>query len=204
MTQPNRSNPIWTCRGYLPHLVVPGCRQFITFNLADALPRHVAARLAVVESPADDEARRIEFLTTIHRTLDDGAGSCLLRDPRLAGLVENALLHFDGTRYDLLAWVVMPNHVHAAVALRPSYRVTEVVRSWKSFTAKQANEILGRSGTFWRKDFFDVRIRDEEHLGRVRRYIERNPVAAGLCARPEDWPFGSAARRLRRSGEQSP
>lgn len=94
----------------------------------------------------------------------------------------------------------MPNHVHAAVALQPSWTVARVVQTWKSYSAHEINRRLGRVGRLWKPDFFDLRIRDDEHLSRVRRYIERNPVVAGLCRTPADWPLGSAAR-LRSDGE---
>lgn len=193
-----RSNGYWTDRGYLPHYVVPGERQFVTFSLADALPRRAAAAAAARD---DDPDGRAAAIIALHRSLDEGLGSCALREPRLARLVEDALLFFDGDRYRIAAWVVMPSHVHAAMELAPRRSVTEVVASWKSFTARQANRALGRSGRFWGKDFFDVRIRDDDHMARVRGYIERNPVAAGLCRSPSEWPFSSAFRRRRRIEE---
>jgi putative DNA methylase len=72
-----------------------------------------------------------------------------------------------------------------------------VVRSWKSFTANEANRLLGRAGTFWQPEYFDRYIRDEEHLGKAIRYIENNPVKAGLARLPEEWIFNSAYFRSR-------
>jgi putative transposase len=118
-----------------------------------------------------------------------------LRRPQIACLVEDALLHFDGTRYRLLCWVVMPNHVHLLMETSDAHPLPKVVQSWKSFTAKQANAILGRTGTFWDRDYFDRFIRDDGHLAAVTRYIEDNPVKAGLVGRAEEWAWGSAQRR---------
>ena len=88
----------------------------------------------------------------------------------------------------------MPNHVHALIEvwLVP---LGKILQSWKSHTSKEANRILGRKGTFWAEDYFDRYIRDEEHLRRAVRYIENNPVRAGLATAPEDWPWSSARYR---------
>ena len=97
----------WYSRGYLPHLDTPGLLQAVTFHLGDALPRSVVLRLQAMADDDDLERRR-----EIERLLDVGYGACWLRRPEIAALVEGALLHFDGVRYRMLAWTVMPNHVH--------------------------------------------------------------------------------------------
>jgi hypothetical protein len=70
--------------------------------------------------------------------------------------------------------------------------ISDILSSWKSFTSKEANRILNRSGQFWKEEYFDRFIRDAKHFDHVIDYIEDNPVKAGLCALPSDWPFGSA------------
>ena len=127
--------------------------------------------------------------------LDEGHGTRPLADARVAGLIQNALLHFDGERYQLHAWVVMPNHVHVLLSPIEGHSLTEITHSWKSFTANQANKLLGRTGEFWQRESFDRFIRNEEHFAAEVDYIERNPVAAGLCRTPEDWVFSSAGGR---------
>ncbi len=107
-------------------------------------------------------------------------------------LVEGALLHFQGQRYALHAWVVMPDHVHAVLTCYPEHPLQSVLHSWKSFTSHAINRMLGRSGPFWQKESFDHLIRSEEHARRFLEYVETNPVVAGLCGRPEEWPFSSA------------
>jgi REP element-mobilizing transposase RayT len=124
--------------------------------------------------------------------MDKGHGSCWLKIPSIAGLVEEALLHFDGERYILNAWVVMPNHVHTLFEPMNGTALESILASWKSFTANKANQTLGRSGQFWSKESFDRYIRDARHFRDVVDYIENNPVRAGLCKRPEDWPWSSA------------
>jgi len=174
----------WHSRGYLPHFDSPETIQFVTFRLADSLPRAVAESLA----------KRPDGLAAIDDGLDGGHGACWLRDPVVADIAQSALLHFDGLRYRLLAWCVMPNHVHVVVEPGANHNLGAIVHSWKSFSANQANRILARSGPFWHRDYFDRYIRDEGHLERTVDYVENNPVKAGLIPDAVKWPWSS--RRL--------
>jgi len=117
-------------------------------------------------------------------------------------MVEEALLHFDGERYQLHAWMVMPNHVHVVMTPGRQVSVSKIVFSWKSFTAGRANALLGRSGAFWQADYFDRFIRDDDHFTTVVRYVERNPVVVGLCDQPEESELSSARRRVEAGGGQ--
>ncbi len=175
----------WHARGYLPHFDSPGTVQFITFGLVDSLPAKLVRPLAEEKGT----------LLRLDSDLDAGRGACWLRDASIAREVQGALRHFDGDRYRLLAWCIMPNHVHVVVEPVASHGLGTIVQSWKSFTAKQANRLLGRTGPFWRKDYFDRYMRDEQHFVRTVDYVERNPVTAGLCETPEEWPWSSAACR---------
>jgi REP element-mobilizing transposase RayT len=136
-----------------------------------------------------ERRRRIEHL------LDLGHGEALLRHPQHAEIVENALLHFDGSRYQLHAWSVMPNHAHVLFTPTPSLSLGKIVSSWKSYTAHQINQMAGREGQLWFEDYFDRFIRSEQHYRNAVAYIEANPVKARLCTRPEDWRWSSAHRR---------
>lgn len=189
----------WHQRGYLPHFDRPGLIQGVTFRLHDAVPKQLLQRwkteLSIGEGSEADEASLGELRRRIARCEDQGLGACWLRRPGIAELVESALMHFDGTRYRLLAWCVMPNHVHALLETYAGNPVGSVVGTWKSFTARRANEILGRKGPFWQRDYYDRYIRDAEHYSAALRYIENNPVKAGLVSRPEEWPWSSAAKR---------
>ena len=125
--------------------------------------------------------------------LDQGYGSYCLKDGRLANIVQNALLYFDGQRYALYTWVVMPNHVHVLFMLQAGWRMSQIAHTWKSFTASECNTVLKRKGEFWQPELFDRYIRDEKHYANAVHYIENNPVEAGLCNRAEDWPWSSAS-----------
>jgi putative transposase len=175
----------WHSRGYLPHFDSPETVQFVTFRLADSLP------LSVVRGrrPTEDAALQIDS------ELDQGLGACWLMQPEIARLVQDALLHFDGDRYRLLAWCLMPNHVHVVVEMLTGHSLSDVVRSWKGFTARRANQRLRRSGPFWHADYFDRFMRNEEQLDRTINYVEQNPVKAGLVDCPDKWTWSSAARR---------
>ncbi len=187
----------WQSRGYLPHFDGGELVQTINLRLADSLPHKVLKKWQdeLARNPtANDEAvlrRRIE------RFLDHGYGNCELKDLRVARIVQNSLLHFDDQRYRLSAWVLMPNHVHLLLTPAASMSLSEIMKSFKSYTSHEANKILKRSGRFWMEDYFDRYVRDQKHFTSAISYIENNPVKAGLCKRPEDWLFSSAKFRKR-------
>ena len=172
-------------RGYVPHCDNVGLVQHIVFRLADSLPA------AKVESL--DTTPTIQRLAAAEAALDRGFGARSLCDPRVAALVRDALLYFDGQRYRLSAWCVMPNHVHVLAMQVEGWPLASVIHSWKSLTANRANIVLGRQGRFWAREYFDRAMRSEEQAEKTCLYIEANPVTAGLCANPADWPWSSAS-----------
>ncbi|MBI5844806.1 MAG: transposase [Deltaproteobacteria bacterium] len=139
----------------------------------------------------NETKREVERRRLIEETLDESYGECLLKRQEIARIVESALFYFNGERYFLHSWVVMPNHVHVLVTPMGINIMSAIVHSWKSFTAKEANRLLGRKGVFWQEEYFDRVIRNETHFRAVVEYIEYNPVRAGLCALITDWKFGS-------------
>ncbi len=202
---PNRLRSGIHSRGYLPHVKREGASYFVTFRLADSLPREVLLDFerqraeAVRKLPANDrlgrETANRELLRKIERYLDRGVGACHLRRPEIAAMVAEALRFFDGSRYQLHEWVVMPNHVHVLVWPMPNQVLGEIVKSWKQFTSLRAKRLLGlRESRFWQPESFDHWVRNDEERGRISRYIRNNPVAAGLCATPEEWRWSSAWR----------
>ncbi len=174
----------WHSRGYLPHFDSPETAQFVTFRWFDSLPVEAVQKLRLATSPIGD-ADRDAFL-------DAGSGHCWLRQPEIARIVEDALLHFDGERYRLIAWTIMPNHVHVLIEVMAEQSIGNVVSSWKRFSARMANRVLGRSGPFWQDDYWDTYIRNERHFESALSYIANNPVKAGLAKTPADWPWGHA------------
>ena len=188
----------WHSRGYLPHRDHPGILQTITYRLADSLPaiqldRIEAALRTTPPHLLDRERRR-----RMEQWLDAGHGSCLLRRPDAADLVVDTWRHFAGRRYDLIAWVVMPNHVHVLIRAYDEVALGTIVQSWKSYTGRRiaamtATSEGGGAGGVWMRDYWDQFVRDERHFAAAVDYIHRNPVTAGLAERPEDWPWSSAA-----------
>jgi putative DNA methylase len=164
----------------------------VTFRLADSFPLEQLAAWRDELARLPEQAATRERLRRIEAYLDKGLGSTWLRDPRIAGLVQEALLYFDGDRYRLHAWVIMSNHVHVLFTLHGSHGLSSVLHSWKSYTAKKANALLGRSGRFWQEDYFDRYIRNERHYAAAIAYVEDNPVRAGLCVQSTEWRFSSA------------
>jgi REP element-mobilizing transposase RayT len=172
-------------RGELPHLYKPGGIYFVTFRLFDA-----------VTSRIDPDEKNLEELTPEEvvelceppLTL----GSCALARPEIGSLVHNAILHFEGARYQLGAWSVMPNHVHVIFGTCNGYTPSQVLQSWKGFTARQANQILQQTGAFWERESFDHLVRNDKALEWFVEYVNNNAVNAGLCSNTSGWPYCSA------------
>ena len=169
---------------YLPHCEAGGRPQIITFRLADSLPRSVYAEIRRNIS-SQDERRALA-----QRYLDGGRGRCYLRRSDVAEVVVGALKFYAPDRYQLVDWIIMPNHVHV-VYEQPRASVGKIVEDWKGYTGSKINKILGREGAFWKIDYFDRYARDERHFSNMRFYTILNPVQAGLVSDPFDWPFSS-------------
>ena len=180
----NEGKAIRRSRGYLPHFDAPNLVQHIVFRLADSLPAQVAKDIA--------RARRRDRVLATDEALDRGYGRRDLARSNVATLVQTALLALNGERYALIAWCVMPNHAHVLLAINPGFTLDRIVHSWKSYTAKEANRVLGRAGAFWAPEHLVRFMRDDQHLANTATYIEGNPVKAGLCESVADWRFSSA------------
>lgn len=187
---------LWQSRGYLPHFEASPTVQALTFRLHDSVPLELLDQWrSELDGETSDQAAALR--ERIAKYEDAGHGECWLRDPRIAEHVENALLHFDGQRYRLIAWCIMPNHVHALIETWDGWPLAGILHSWKSDTSKEANKLLGRTGTFWFREYHDRFIRDGNHFSKAVEYIEQNPVKAGLVRLPEEWRFSSAGKGKR-------
>ena len=194
-------------RGVLPHLKRENATYFVTFRQAGTLPKEVLLRFKAERDAIIQHAQAAKRPLTwyeqeqlfhwyshrVDKYLDAGHGVCYLRDAQTASLVAEALQFFEGQRYELRAWVVMPNHVHVVVRPMAGHSLSDILHSWKSFTSHKLNEQLpARVVPFWQAESYDHVIKDDEDLYRCCHYTVMNPVNAGLCARPEDWKWGSA------------
>lgn len=180
---------------YLPHWTLSSKGIYaVTFRLVDSLPAPVLARLirereqlqrresTGIQELSKEEEERLRHLHSqkIETYLDSGVGSCWLKNDGVASVVAAALTHFDGVRYRLHAWCVMPNHVHVVVEPLSGHELAEILHGWKSFSAKAANRLLKRRGGFWQPEYYDHLIRDEQDYAHAIRYILENPTKAGL------------------------
>jgi REP element-mobilizing transposase RayT len=192
-----RSHLGWHGRGYLPHFDGGELPQFITFRLHDSLPREVLIRWKEELTLQPSVEAQSLMRKRVEGYLDQGLGSCYLRDYDVATSVQRALLFHDQAKYRLSAWVIMPNHVHLLCTPLSGHSLADIMHSIKSFTSSEANKILNRKGRFWQKEYFDRYIRNARQFFRTVTYIENNPVKANLCETAEDWAFSSAAFRER-------
>ena len=182
----------------LPHWRQAGVTYFVTWRLADSLPQSKLLQLQAeraawfhvhgIEAPGQLETlpkdQRQEyhrlFTSRVHQWLNVGLGGCELRESPCAQVVVDALRHFDGRRYTLDAFIIMPNHVHALVSPAMEWRLDQILHSWKSYTASAINRLLQRQGVFWLDETWDHIVRSVAQLEHFRQYIQENPVKARL------------------------
>lgn len=190
---------------YLPHWTRDGGWYSVTFHLWDSLPQQVieswlferkniiktAEQMKRPLSELEEQRLAHLYFEKVERYLDAGYGSCFMKKPRVAMVVQNALFHFNEARYSLAAWCVMPNHVHVVVqpfagkeimagTAVPHSELSDILHSWKSFTSKEANKLLARSGEFWQTESYDHLIRNEAEFRHAVRYVLHNPIKARL------------------------
>jgi len=196
-------------RRNLPHWDASGATYFITMCLAGSLPARGWLSPRRTEAQPRHHRQAGQTATTTpgqafvdyDKRLDTASLVQWFSDPRLARIATDALRWGDRKRYDLVAYVVMPNHVHWVFTMLTTESSLEypdrlaVTTAFKSYTAVACNRLLGRRGRFWQEESYDRIVRDAEELERIVRYVEHNPVRAGLCERAEEWEFSSAQRR---------
>jgi len=187
----DRHGEIQKHRRNLPHWEQPEATYFVTFRLADAVPQGILRRWKEEleawrkfhPEPWDASTKceyQKRFQDDREQWLDQGHGKCVLEKADAAAIVISALRHFDRDRYLLDAFVVMPNHVHVLVQLAKGQALADILHSWKSFSAKAINELLGRKGQLWQEESYDRIVRDWNELVRYRDYILHNPEKAKL------------------------
>jgi putative transposase len=186
----------------LPHWYQPGVTYFVTFRTEDSVPQTLLQswygrrdawllkhgidptrrdwRLKLRALPDLEAEFNAQFTREFMEYLDRGLGECVLRKPAVAQIVEDNLRHFDGDRYQLGDFVVMPNHVHLLACLIGATEIEAQCTSWKHYTAGKINKAIGRQGRFWQEESFDHLVRSEEQFENLQKYIAENPRKAGL------------------------
>ncbi|MBY5958908.1 transposase [Membranicola marinus] len=191
----NPADEIIITRGNLPHWVQKDVFFFITFRLADSLPREKVEELksdrVFWNIQHNDKSRYTKtewkeynrlFNDRVEEWLNGGHGSCLLGKKENAMIVSDALQYFHGQRYLFDEWVVMANHVHVLVKNIKEYPIDKILHSWKSFTANEINKKEGRTGILWMHESYNHIVRSESALKSIRQYIRQNPIKAGIIA----------------------
>jgi len=189
---------------YLPHWDVEDGIYFVTFRLANSLPEsklrelsdEYRRRVRQVTEHDDADAEELAafaseyYFSNIDVELDASRGACYLAHPEVAEMVSDSLEYFDGERYGLYGWVIMPNHVHVVFERTAEWTLSEVVGSWKSYTAHEARELVDYGESFWQGGYFDRLIRTKTEFRETLQYGCRNPEAAGF----EEWEWRGVGR----------
>ena len=176
----------WYMEKNLPHRNSKHLTQSITFRMADSMPQSVLRNIEEELKTLPDTKRESGRRKELDKWLDKGLGCCALGKPEMAQVMWDALQHHNGDRYNLIAWSIMPNHVH--VLIETEQELSKIVQSWKSYTGRWAmannqKYCLGiepHAKRFWRGEYWDRFIRDEAHFNNVVKYILENPSKAKL------------------------
>ena len=194
----------------LPHQQPAGTALFVTSRLAGSLPAQVLSRLRIearrmelaldgVDVGEERENTAYSYQRQLFGKWDTALDTCAtgprwLSDAAVAALVADSIRYRDGSVYDLLAFCIMPNHMHLVFTPLSDedghpYALSKIMQSLKGYTARACNRILGRQGGFWQHESYDHWVRDEAEYQRIVRYVTANPVRAGLADHWEDWPW---------------
>jgi putative transposase len=182
----------------LPHWEIQGATYLITFRLDDALPNGVLREIEITCSAwlkyhgiknrqelrllpegQQREFRRL-FTAKEEHWLDAGHGSSALRNAGCRIPLIATLREFDGVRYVLDAFVIMPNHVHALVLPLGNFSLSQINSTWKKFSSRRINQMLKRTGRLWQTESHDHLVRNAHQLARIRKYIQDNPIKGRL------------------------
>ena len=169
-------NKGWYNHGNLPHFDQGCIFQVITYRLFDSLPQECLKTLQAELENHDNENMEADRRKKIEELLDRGHGSCVLKNKKCAKIVEENWQHFNGVRYKLIAYVIMPYHVHVMINAYPDFELGKMVKSWKSYSAKNINEVMDtpKAGILWQRGYWDRYIRDEKHFYKTLEYIKKN------------------------------
>lgn len=208
-------------RRKLPHYQPSEAIYFITFRLAGSLPQEAIIRLREerereLRAAGQDKSLSYRIRKKYFAKFDDllegkHDGPTWLADGRIAKVVAEALHYWDGKRYRLLCYCIMPNHVHMMIEVGQigslsysgqeqagnlSYRLSPILHSIKRYSARESNRILQRSGAFWQHESYDHVVRDRQELERIVAYVLNNPVKAGLAKSWDEWKWSYVSRNV--------
>jgi S-adenosylmethionine decarboxylase proenzyme len=190
-------------RGRLPHWEKEDGIYFVTFRLADSLPQNILEKLKAERDETEKflsslerelsftEKQKIDkiFSEKVDEYLDQNYGECHLQKTEIAKIVADAIKHFDGERYHLYAWCIMPNHVHLVFRTINRHKLEDILHSWKSYTAHEINKVLQKEGQFWQREYYDHLVRDQKEFENMIQYTLNNPIKANLKNWQWVWAF---------------
>ena len=185
----------------LPHIQIEDATYFITFRLANSLPKEALNKLAeekqkINKLPVNQkEAAHLAWFEKYDNYLDTALyGNVYLKNEQIASMVAESIQFREGKVYELISYCIMLNHVH--LVCRPllkekdvSIGLAEILHSLKRYTAREANKILQRNGTFWQDESYDHIVRDDTELERIVKYVLYNPVKANLVKGQTEWKW---------------
>ncbi len=189
-----------------PHYMYPDSIVFLTWRLAETLPKHIIDLYEQLKNDPDSteskwEKHQLEQNSYYYSKFEEYDKELAnfksldfsLNDPEISIILRNAFHYYDGKSYELHAYCIMHNHIHAIIrplknVINEYQKFGSIVRSYKSYTARKINKVLNKTGQIWNGYYFDRVIRDIDSYSRIIQYIRMNPVVAGLVESPEDWP----------------
>lgn len=175
--------PGWHERGYLPHVDANTLLQHVVFRTFGSLPKQVVREV--------ETAPLFLQRSLIDEALDTSLNGHIFADPTYADIMQSALRYFDGDRYDLQAWCIMPNHVHVVLVTDPDVLLGAIVKSWKHSVAWRINKLQGTQGPIFAKDYFDRFVRNSRQAEAAINYVEANPVKAKMVNQSCAWQWSS-------------
>ncbi len=174
----------------LPHWQQDFKLTFITIHFGDALPLVVVEKIKVAKKqwlnvhpqPWSEQEKLIykeNFEDFLEKYLDRGYGCSIMKDQEVAVELECCLIHDNEKKYELISYVIMPNHAHVLVKLY-DVEMSEFVGEWKKYSALRMNRMVGRQGPLWQAGYWDTMIRNQGHLDAVLEYIDKNYRQGGV------------------------
>ena len=203
--------------GTLPHYDIKYKFQFITLREYGSIPQSILKTIEDKTIKFNEDFLKYNSFTHYERQIriqhlrlklfekyqDCGYGRCLFKKKEIANIIKEALLFYNDKNYEIISWVIMPNHIHLLVYLYPNYELAKFIHYVKSITTNKIKKYIDISEKIWSNDYFDRYIRNHFHYCKTVNYIRMNPVKAGLCKDYQDWKFTDSHAPVRASGSPS-
>ena len=180
-------------RRNLPHINPENAVFFITYRIAGSLPKHLINELSEKKKMESN----LKYFEKFDHFLDQQEGQ--LNQKEVAQIIAESLLYYHKKHFSLLAYCIMPNHVHLLINTNnyPHKDLFSLLKVIKGISANKINKLLNKSGQFWHHESFDRVVRDRNELSNVISYIKNNPVKAELVPDWKDWHYTYIDKKYR-------